>query len=316
MSGPDDAGGDRRSRCAVCPHDEPSRRPRRRHRDRLPRRGSAPRHGVRPVPPHRPGRRRAGVPDLRSSSRRGRLPDRRGRRAVHARRPSRTPSWRRATSSPARSTGRQAAGPTRCSSASPTSTPSTIRSRFANLAEGVAAEGLDLTRDAIPVAPAAHYLMGGIETDLRRLDHPPRALRQRRVRCDRRARRQPAGLQLAARVLRLLSPRRRRRSRRRAGRADRHPGARPAPPAGPAVRAPRGDVGGRRPGPGCPGPHHAARTGWTTSRAATPYSSSRVIAVAALRRCESRGAHTRLDHPAESPTLSHSLRCPPLHLTV
>jgi L-aspartate oxidase len=37
--------------------------------------------------------------------------------------------------------------------------------RFANLAEGCARAGLDLRSDPIPVAPAAHYLMGGIATD-------------------------------------------------------------------------------------------------------------------------------------------------------
>ena len=44
--------------------------------------------------------------------------------------------------------------------------PRRIRSHFPNLVEGCAAVGLDLTRDPIPVAPAAHYLMGGIATDL------------------------------------------------------------------------------------------------------------------------------------------------------
>jgi L-aspartate oxidase len=41
-----------------------------------------------------------------------------------------------------------------------------IRSHFPNLVDGCATVGLDLTRDPIPVAPAAHYLMGGIATDL------------------------------------------------------------------------------------------------------------------------------------------------------
>ena len=41
-----------------------------------------------------------------------------------------------------------------------------VRARFPNLVEGAAAAGLDLTRDPLPVAPAAHYLMGGIATDL------------------------------------------------------------------------------------------------------------------------------------------------------
>ena len=41
-----------------------------------------------------------------------------------------------------------------------------VRDRFPNLVEGAARAGLDLTRDRLPVSPAAHYLMGGIATGL------------------------------------------------------------------------------------------------------------------------------------------------------
>jgi L-aspartate oxidase len=41
-----------------------------------------------------------------------------------------------------------------------------VRARFPNLVTGCADAGLDLCRDPIPVAPAAHYLMGGVATDL------------------------------------------------------------------------------------------------------------------------------------------------------
>ncbi len=41
-----------------------------------------------------------------------------------------------------------------------------VLARFPNLAAGCARAGLDLSSDRIPVAPAAHYLMGGIATDL------------------------------------------------------------------------------------------------------------------------------------------------------
>lgn len=44
--------------------------------------------------------------------------------------------------------------------------PATVRTEFADLAEAVAARGLDLTRDLLPVRPAAHFTMGGILTDL------------------------------------------------------------------------------------------------------------------------------------------------------
>lgn len=44
--------------------------------------------------------------------------------------------------------------------------PSFVRDRFPTLAATCAQAGLDLATDPIPVSPAAHYMMGGIETDL------------------------------------------------------------------------------------------------------------------------------------------------------
>ncbi len=44
--------------------------------------------------------------------------------------------------------------------------PGYIRSRFPTIAEVVSQAGLDLATDRIPVSPAAHYAMGGVETDL------------------------------------------------------------------------------------------------------------------------------------------------------
>jgi L-aspartate oxidase len=41
-----------------------------------------------------------------------------------------------------------------------------VRGRFPTIAEVVQQAGLDLATDRIPVSPAAHYAMGGIETDL------------------------------------------------------------------------------------------------------------------------------------------------------
>jgi L-aspartate oxidase len=41
-----------------------------------------------------------------------------------------------------------------------------VRRRFPTIAAACAQAGLDLARDPIPVSPAAHYLMGGVETDL------------------------------------------------------------------------------------------------------------------------------------------------------
>jgi len=41
-----------------------------------------------------------------------------------------------------------------------------VRRRFPTIAQACAHAGLDLARDRIPVSPAAHYVMGGVETDL------------------------------------------------------------------------------------------------------------------------------------------------------
>ncbi|MBM3777680.1 MAG: L-aspartate oxidase [Acidimicrobiia bacterium] len=41
-----------------------------------------------------------------------------------------------------------------------------VRGRFPTIAAVCARAGLDLARDRIPVSPAAHYVMGGVETDL------------------------------------------------------------------------------------------------------------------------------------------------------
>jgi L-aspartate oxidase len=41
-----------------------------------------------------------------------------------------------------------------------------VRTRFPTIAEACSRAGLDLAHDRIPVSPAAHYIMGGVETDL------------------------------------------------------------------------------------------------------------------------------------------------------
>ena len=44
--------------------------------------------------------------------------------------------------------------------------PDFIKQRFANIYQDCLAQGVDITRDLIPVAPAAHYSLGGVWTDL------------------------------------------------------------------------------------------------------------------------------------------------------
>ena len=43
--------------------------------------------------------------------------------------------------------------------------PAYVRERFPTIAAMCASVGLDLARDPIPVGPAAHYIMGGVDTD-------------------------------------------------------------------------------------------------------------------------------------------------------
>ena len=79
---------------------------------------------------------------------------------------------------------------------------------FPNVVTALRNAGIDPERELVPVAPAAHYMMGGIATDLRRAGHAARALRRRGVLVHGAARRQPARLELADRVLRVRGTRR------------------------------------------------------------------------------------------------------------
>ena len=44
--------------------------------------------------------------------------------------------------------------------------PARVRERFPTIAAACRDAGLDLTSDRVPVGPAAHYVMGGIDTDV------------------------------------------------------------------------------------------------------------------------------------------------------
>ena len=87
------------------------------------------------------------------------------------------------------------------------------RGRFPSLMGSLLEEGYDPSQTPIPVAPAAHYTVGGVLTDLDGRSELAGPLRGGRVRGDRRARREPARVELAARVPRLRPPRRARRAR-------------------------------------------------------------------------------------------------------
>ena len=44
--------------------------------------------------------------------------------------------------------------------------PDWVHARFPTISEACRSAGLDLARDPVPVGPAAHYIMGGVETDV------------------------------------------------------------------------------------------------------------------------------------------------------
>lgn len=48
----------------------------------------------------------------------------------------------------------------------PTMTSEQAKERFPNIFEACMDEGYDITKDKVPVTPAQHYMMGGIETDI------------------------------------------------------------------------------------------------------------------------------------------------------
>jgi len=159
--------------------------------------------------------------------------------------------------------------------------------RFPNIAAALAEVGLDPTRDLLPVAPAAHYTMGGIATDLDARSSLPGLYAVGECAC--------TGLHGANRLASnslaecLVFGRR----------------AALAATTEPAVTG-----AGLDPAPDTPAPpSEAARTAlWRhaglrrdaaglTELLEEPYPLARLIGAACLAREESRGAHQRTDHP-------------------
>jgi L-aspartate oxidase len=190
-----------------------------------------------------------------------------------------------------------------------------VLDRFANLAAGCRRAGLDLTADLIPVAPAAHYLMGGIATDLAGATSIAGlyAVGECAATGVHGANRLASNSLLECFVF--------------SGRAVAHGLAAPSaatepgrPPVRPLARAPLAELRRRMwegAGPVRSDDGLTALLAWLGERPdSNPVLVAGMIAGAALRRTESRGGHLRADHPETDPDQARSATCPPLHSTV
>jgi L-aspartate oxidase len=190
-----------------------------------------------------------------------------------------------------------------------------VLARFPNIAAGCARAGLDLCCDRIPVAPAAHYLMGGIATDLDGATTIPglyaggecaatgvhganRLASNSLLECFVFSHRAvDCGLHAAA--------------------ASAEDGA---PPQRPHQRAPLPELRRRMwdgAGPVRDEDGLLALSAWIADQPRShPMLVAGLIATSALRRTESRGGHLRRDFPDPDPAQARSSECPPLHSTV
>jgi L-aspartate oxidase len=189
-----------------------------------------------------------------------------------------------------------------------------VTARFANLAAGCRRAGFDLAADPIPVAPAAHYLMGGIATDLDGATSIPGlyAVGECAATGVHGANRLASNSLLECFVFsgRAVAD----------GLGAAAPSGEPGrPPVRPLARAPLAELRRRWEGAG-PVRSEAglsALLGWLGERPdSNPALVAGMIAASALRRPESRGGHLRSDHPDTDPDQARSRTCPPLHSTV
>ena len=172
--------------------------------------------------------------------------------------------------------------------------------RFPNIASAIAEVGIDPAKDTVPVAPAAHYTMGGIATDLEGRSSLPGLYAVGECAC--------TGLhganRLASNSLAECFVLGRRAALAAAGEPD-GAGAgnrrmSPSPSEGfdllalppPATRAALWRHAGLR-----------RTAAGLRDLAQDPYPLARLIASCCLERQESRGAHQRLDHPDTDPAL-------------
>ena len=188
---------------------------------------------------------------------------------------------------------------------------SSVRARFPNLVDGAARAGLDLAHDLLPVSPAAHYLMGGIATDLdgaaslgglyasgecasSGVHGANRLASNSLLECFVFSHRAVAAGLAADRPASIDSP----------------------PPQRPLAAAELPELRRRMwndAGPVREADGLGRMLAWLADRpASNPGEVAELIASAALRRCESRGAHIRSDFPDIDHACAHRMPCPAL----
>jgi L-aspartate oxidase len=177
---------------------------------------------------------------------------------------------------------------------------------FPNVVAALREAGLDPTRELIPVAPAAHYMMGGIVTDLDAHSTVPGLYAVGECSC--------TGLhganRLASNSLSECFVFARRAIAHALGGASDTAASKPSPPDARELQELRA-----LPAPSVAGPDTRAAL-WRDAGVVRsepglrgllddPHPLARLIARCALARAESRGAHLRQDHPERDPALDH-----------
>ncbi len=178
--------------------------------------------------------------------------------------------------------------------------------------------GIDPATELIPIAPAEHFHMGGVLTDADGRSSLDGLWACGETVVDRRAWRQPARLEFAARGRRLRRARRGFDPRPLSaaggeGRQPRSSGDAPAAVAADAIRTLRrtmsDHVGVVRDRAGLERALGASSTRWRQAATAPSFlnmlATARLIAAAALKRTESRGAHMRSDFPEHDEAWRH-----------